>query len=95
VLSRTLHRRGTITGLQLGVDVPDVRPRGQGNPVLTSPVVIQTAAPLGITPAQVALLWLLQLAPNVPRCATRPPAISLRRRTHRCCSSITTGTRRT
>jgi len=28
-------------------------------------VVIQTAARLGITPAQVALQWLLQLAPNV------------------------------
>jgi pyridoxine 4-dehydrogenase len=40
-------------------------PRGRDNPVLTSPVVIQTAARLGITPAQVALWWLLQLAPNV------------------------------
>ncbi len=40
-------------------------PRGQHNPVLTSPVVIHTAARLGITPAQVALQWLLQLAPNV------------------------------
>ncbi len=40
-------------------------PRGQDNPVLTSPVVGQTAARLGITPAQVALQWLLQLAPNV------------------------------
>ena len=40
-------------------------PRGQGNPVLTSPVVIQTAVRLGITPPQVALQWLLQLAPNV------------------------------
>jgi len=33
--------------------------------VLTSPVVIRTAARLGITAAQVALQWLLQLAPNV------------------------------
>jgi aryl-alcohol dehydrogenase-like predicted oxidoreductase len=33
--------------------------------VLTSPVLIRTAARLGITPAQVALQWLLQLAPNV------------------------------
>jgi pyridoxine 4-dehydrogenase len=33
--------------------------------VLTSPVVIETAARLGITSAQVALQWLLQLAPNV------------------------------
>jgi pyridoxine 4-dehydrogenase len=40
-------------------------PRGQHNPVLTSPVVIRTAARLGVTPAQVALQWLLQLAPNV------------------------------
>jgi pyridoxine 4-dehydrogenase len=40
-------------------------PRGPDNPVLTSPVVIQTAARLGITLAQVALRWLLQLAPNV------------------------------
>jgi pyridoxine 4-dehydrogenase len=40
-------------------------PRGQDNPVLTSPVVTQTAARLGITPAQAALQWLLQLAPNV------------------------------
>jgi pyridoxine 4-dehydrogenase len=40
-------------------------PRGPHNPVLTSPAVIQTAAGLGVTPAQVALQWLLQLAPNV------------------------------
>jgi pyridoxine 4-dehydrogenase len=40
-------------------------PRGPDNPVLTSPAVIQTATRLGITPAQVALRWLLQLAPNV------------------------------
>ena len=40
-------------------------PHGQDNPVLTSPVVMNTAARLGITPAQVALQWLLQLAPNV------------------------------
>ena len=40
-------------------------PRGRQNPVLNSPVVAQTAARLGFTPAQVALQWLLQLAPNV------------------------------
>jgi aryl-alcohol dehydrogenase-like predicted oxidoreductase len=40
-------------------------PRGLDNPELTSPVVIQTAARLGATPPQVALQWLLQLAPNV------------------------------
>jgi diketogulonate reductase-like aldo/keto reductase len=40
-------------------------PRGQDNPVLTSPAVIGTAARLGMSPAQVALQWLLQLAPDV------------------------------
>jgi len=40
-------------------------PRGRDNPVLTSPVVNRTATRLGITPAQVALQWLLRLAPNV------------------------------
>lgn len=40
-------------------------PRGRDNPVLTSPVVVQTAARLSMTPAQVALQWLYQLAPNV------------------------------
>ena len=40
-------------------------PRGAANPVLTNPVVNETAARLGVTPAQVALRWLLQLAPNV------------------------------
>jgi aryl-alcohol dehydrogenase-like predicted oxidoreductase len=40
-------------------------PRGQGTPVLTSPAVTRTAARLGATPAQVALKWLLKLAPNV------------------------------
>jgi pyridoxine 4-dehydrogenase len=40
-------------------------PRGADNPVLTSPAVIRTAARLGVTPAQAALAWLLQLAPNV------------------------------
>lgn len=40
-------------------------PRGQNNPVLASPVVERAAVRLGITRAQVALQWLLQLAPNV------------------------------
>jgi pyridoxine 4-dehydrogenase len=40
-------------------------PRGEANPVLRNPVVIQTAARLGATPPQVALQWLLQLAPHV------------------------------
>ena len=40
-------------------------PRGLDNPVLTSPVVRHTASRLGVTPPQVALQWLLRLAPNV------------------------------
>jgi pyridoxine 4-dehydrogenase len=40
-------------------------PRGPDNPVLTSPVVIRTAARLRVTAAQVALQWLYRLAPNV------------------------------
>jgi pyridoxine 4-dehydrogenase len=40
-------------------------PRGEANPVLSNPIVSRTAARLGITPGQVALQWLLQLAPNV------------------------------
>jgi pyridoxine 4-dehydrogenase len=40
-------------------------PRGRDNPVLTSPAVRDTAARLGVTAPQVALRWLLQLAPNV------------------------------
>jgi pyridoxine 4-dehydrogenase len=40
-------------------------PRGQDNPVLTNRAVIETAGRLGATPAQVALQWLLRLAPNV------------------------------
>ncbi len=40
-------------------------PRGQENPVLNSRAVAETAARLGATPAQVALAWLLQLAPNM------------------------------
>jgi aryl-alcohol dehydrogenase-like predicted oxidoreductase len=40
-------------------------PRGRDNPVLANPLVAQTAARLGATPAQVALQWLLRLARNV------------------------------
>jgi len=36
-----------------------------GRPVLTHPAVTATAARLGVTEAQVALAWLLQLSPNV------------------------------
>jgi pyridoxine 4-dehydrogenase len=40
-------------------------PRGIQNAVLTSPVLVDLGARLGATPAQVALAWLLDLAPNV------------------------------
>jgi pyridoxine 4-dehydrogenase len=40
-------------------------PRGAGNPVLTSPLLVTLAARLRTTPAQIALAWLLDLAPNV------------------------------
>jgi aryl-alcohol dehydrogenase-like predicted oxidoreductase len=35
------------------------------NPVLGAPAVKEAASRLGATPAQVALAWLLHLAPNV------------------------------
>jgi aryl-alcohol dehydrogenase-like predicted oxidoreductase len=40
-------------------------PCGQDNPVLTNPALARTAARLGVTPAQVALQWLLRRGPNV------------------------------
>jgi pyridoxine 4-dehydrogenase len=40
-------------------------PRGQRNTVLGNPVVLDLARQLRATPAQVALAWLLALAPNV------------------------------
>jgi aryl-alcohol dehydrogenase-like predicted oxidoreductase len=40
-------------------------PRGVQNEILTSPALIGIATRLGVTPAQIALAWLLDLAPNV------------------------------
>jgi pyridoxine 4-dehydrogenase len=40
-------------------------PRGEENPVLTNPVVNAVAARLGISPARVALSWLLHVAANI------------------------------
>ena len=40
-------------------------PRGVQNAILTSPVVTGLGGRLGATPAQIALAWLLDLAPNV------------------------------
>jgi aryl-alcohol dehydrogenase-like predicted oxidoreductase len=40
-------------------------PRGAQNAVLTSPVLTELSARLSATPAQIALAWLLELAPDV------------------------------
>jgi diketogulonate reductase-like aldo/keto reductase len=40
-------------------------PRGVQNEILTSPVLIDIATRLAARPAQIALAWLLDLAPNV------------------------------
>jgi aryl-alcohol dehydrogenase-like predicted oxidoreductase len=40
-------------------------PRGVQNAILTNPVLADLGARLGATPAQMALAWLLDLAPNV------------------------------
>jgi pyridoxine 4-dehydrogenase len=40
-------------------------PRGAQNSILQSPVLIDVGARIGATPAQIALAWLLDLAPNV------------------------------
>jgi diketogulonate reductase-like aldo/keto reductase len=53
-------------------------PRGKGNPVLNSPVLARTADRLGATPAQVALQWLLRLAPNVLLIAGTGSVVHLR-----------------
>ncbi|HEY5051354.1 MAG TPA: aldo/keto reductase, partial [Acidothermaceae bacterium] len=40
-------------------------PRGAQNGVLSSPIVAELATRLGATPSQLALAWLLDLAPNI------------------------------
>jgi aryl-alcohol dehydrogenase-like predicted oxidoreductase len=40
-------------------------PRGIQNAILTSSVLVDLGVRLGATPAQIALAWLLDLAPNV------------------------------
>jgi pyridoxine 4-dehydrogenase len=40
-------------------------PRGVQNQILASPVLIEAAERLAATPAQIALAWLLDLAPNI------------------------------
>jgi len=40
-------------------------PRGEENPVLNHPIVITTANRLAMSPARIALCWLLHTAPNI------------------------------
>jgi aryl-alcohol dehydrogenase-like predicted oxidoreductase len=40
-------------------------PRGIQNAILTSPILTCLGTRLGATPAQIALAWLLDLAPNI------------------------------
>ena len=51
-------------------------PRGVQNTILTSPVLVEIATRVSATPAQIALAWLLDLAPNIlliPGTRTRHP----------------------
>jgi pyridoxine 4-dehydrogenase len=55
----------TARGIAFVPFVPLGWPRGVQNSILTNPVVTEVAARLDATPAQVALAWLLDLAPNI------------------------------
>jgi pyridoxine 4-dehydrogenase len=55
----------TLQGIAFVPFFPLGWPRGAQNAVLTSPVLIDLGVRLGATPAQIALAWLLDLAPNV------------------------------
>ena len=55
----------TSEGIAFVPFCPLVWPRGVQNVVLTSPTLIDLSARLNATPAQIALAWLLDLAPNV------------------------------
>ncbi len=63
--SLELLHRCTSEGIAFVPFCPLGWPRGIQNAVLTSPVLVDLGARLGATPAQVALAWLLDLAPNV------------------------------
>ena len=67
-----LVERGSVPVLreceQLGIAFTAFFPLGSAfggvNPVLTHPEVVATATRLDVTPAQVALAWVLQISPN-------------------------------
>jgi pyridoxine 4-dehydrogenase len=55
----------TLQGIAFVPFCPLGWPRGVQNAILTSPVLREMGARLAATPAQIALAWLLDLAPNV------------------------------
>ena len=55
----------TLQGIAFVPFFPLGWPRGAQNAILTSPVLVDLGERLGATPAQIALAWLLDLAPNV------------------------------
>jgi pyridoxine 4-dehydrogenase len=59
-----LHECGSL-GIAFVPFCPLGWPRGVQNAILTSPVLADLGGRLGATPAQIALAWLLDLAPNV------------------------------
>ena len=63
--SLDLLRNCTSLGIAFVPFCPLGWPRGVQNGMLTSPVLVGIGRDLGATPAQVALAWLLDVAPNV------------------------------
>jgi pyridoxine 4-dehydrogenase len=55
----------TLQGIAFVPFFPLGWPRGVQNAVMTSPVLADLGVRLGATPAQIALAWLLDLAPNI------------------------------
>jgi aryl-alcohol dehydrogenase-like predicted oxidoreductase len=63
--SRDVLDECSVRGIAFVPYFPLGWPRGAGNAILTHPVLAELGARLGGTPAQVALAWLLDLAPNI------------------------------
>ena len=63
--SLDLLRECTSQGIAFVPFCPLGWPRGVENAILTSPVLVGLGERLSATPAQIALAWLLDLAPNV------------------------------
>lgn len=63
--SLELLRQCTSLGIAFVPFCPLGWPRGVENAILTSPVLVAIGERLSATPAQIALAWLLDLAPNV------------------------------